>query len=139
MYLAKLLVDSGKKIGYVASAPVYHIHDETWSKLKTRYEREAIALQQIMPQVQISLFDTAKFIIIGVIKDAKKARKLGVLSKEIKSIINFRFFQYYGAYLGNKNHRKLSQKMKLKYFYPRVTDMNVTENFNEITGDKNDK
>jgi len=31
MYLAKLLVDSGKKIGYVANAPEYHIHDECYN------------------------------------------------------------------------------------------------------------
>lgn len=132
MYLAKLLVDSGKKIGYVADAPVYHIHDETWSKVKVRYEREAIALQQIMPQVQLGFFDMLNYIVVGVVKDIKAASKMGVLAKETKSIIMFRFSQYYGAYVGNRNHRKLSQNMKYKYFYPRVSDMNVSESFEQI-------
>ncbi|EKO3496527.1 glycosyltransferase [Vibrio fluvialis] len=127
MYLAKLLVDTGKKIGYVSEAPVYHIHDETWSKVKVRYEREAIALQQIMPQVQVSMIDMVNYIVVGILKDIKKAKSLGVLKKEIKSIFAFRFCQYYGAYVGNRNHRKLSHAMKVKYFYPRVTDMDVSE------------
>lgn len=127
MYLAKLLVDSGKKIGYVAEAAVYHIHDETWGKVKIRYEREAIALQQILPQVQISLIDMLTYITIGIAKDIKKAYAKGKLFKEAKSIIMFRIAQYYGAYVGNRNHRKLSQRMKYKYFYPRVSDMDVSE------------
>lgn len=132
MYLAKLLVDSGKKIGYVSEAPVYHIHDETWVKVKIRYEREAIALQQIMPQVQISLFDMMTYITIGIIKDTKKAYFKVEIFKELKSIIMFRVAQYYGAYVGNKNHRKLSQSMKYKYFYPRVSDMDVSEEKKEL-------
>lgn len=132
MYLAKLLVDSGKKIGYVANAPVYHIHDETWGKVKIRYEREAIALQQIMPQVQLGFFDMLNYITIGIIKDIKEALKTRVFTKEIKSIVIFRFVQYYGAYIGNRNHRKLSQSMKYKYFYPRVSDMNVSENVEQL-------
>lgn len=127
MYLAKLLVDSGKKIGYVAEAAVYHIHDETWSKVKVRYEREAIALQQIMPQVQINLWNMVNYITVGIIKDIKKAYTTGDVIKEIKSITMFRVAQYYGAYVGNHNHRKLSMSMKNKYFYPRVSDMNVSD------------
>lgn len=134
MYLAKLLVDSGKKIGYVAEAPVFHIHDETWSKVKIRYEREAIALQQIMPQVQINIFDLIVYISVGIIKDAKKAYLSGGFLKEIKSIILFRASQYYGAYVGNKNHRRLSQSMKYKYFYPRISNMNVSEKLGKIEG-----
>lgn len=132
MYLAKLLVDSGKKIGYVAEAPVYHIHDETWGKVKVRYEREAIALQQIMPQVQLGFFDMLNYITVGIVKDIKEASKKRVLAKEVKSIIMFRCVQYYGAYIGNRNHRKLSQSMKYKYFYPRVSDMNVSESFEQV-------
>jgi glycosyltransferase involved in cell wall biosynthesis len=57
MLLAKQLVDKGEKLAYVAEAPVYHIHDETWHQVKVRYEREAIALQYIMPNVHFTLKD----------------------------------------------------------------------------------
>ena len=34
MHLAKQLREKGLEIGYVSSAPVYHIHDETWLQTK---------------------------------------------------------------------------------------------------------
>lgn len=127
MYLAKALVELGYNIGYLASASVYHIHNESWNKVKIRYEREAIAIQKIMPQVHITLYDTMRYIVVGIIKDIKAAYRKQVLLKEVKSIFLFRFYQYYGAYKGNHMHRQLSHQLKMKYFYPRVTDMKVSE------------
>ncbi len=120
MHLAKRIVDDGYLIGYVADAAVFHIHDETWSQVSLRYEREAIALQKIMPEIQLSINDTIRFIFIGILKDIKQAFIRRILFKEFYSIIRFRYHQYVGAYKGNKNNRELSKTMKEKYFYPRV-------------------
>ncbi|MFY8298538.1 glycosyltransferase [Pseudoalteromonas sp. SS15] len=134
MYLAKDIVAKGGLIGYVAEAGVYHIHDESWKNVQIRYEREAIALQKIMPQVHVSVQDMIKYIVVGIVKDVKISIKKNVFFKEIYSIIRFRVAQYYGAYKGNHINRKLSQQMKLKYFYPRVTDMKVTTEYKEVKG-----
>jgi rhamnosyltransferase len=131
MYLAKKLVKNGFKLGYVGSAPVYHIHDESWAKVGIRYEREAIALQKIMPEVHITFFDMVKYIFIGIIKDLRIAFKQRVFFKELFSICAFRYVQYLGAYKGNHIHRKLSKEMKMKYFYPRVSNMNINSHLNE--------
>lgn len=72
------------------------------------------------------------FIFVGIIKDIKTAYVRNILARELKSILMFRFAQYYGAYIGNKNHRKLSQSMKYKYFYPRISDMDVSERIEYI-------
>lgn len=120
MHLAKRIVDDGYFIGYSADAAVYHIHDETWSQVSLRYEREAIALQKIMPEIQLSINDTIRFIFIGILKDIKQAFIRKILLKEFYSIIRFRYHQYVGAYKGNKNNRELSKTMKEKYFYPRI-------------------
>lgn len=125
MYLAKHLVGLGYKIGYIGDAPVYHIHDETWNKVQIRYEREAMALQKILPEIHVSKLDTAKFISVGVIKDFKAALFERVWLKEFYSIIRFRCAQYLGAYKGNHDHRRLSKEMKERYFYPRVTKMDI--------------
>jgi len=125
MYLAKELVNNGMKLGYVATAPVYHIHDESWDKVKIRYEREAIALQKIMPEVHVTFFDMMKYIFIGIIRDLRIAFKKSVFFKECFSICAFRYVQYVGAYKGNHIQRKLSKEMKMKYFYPRVSDMKI--------------
>jgi rhamnosyltransferase len=131
MYLGKALVEGGGKIGYVSEASVYHIHDETWAKVKNRYEREAIALQQIMPQVHVTWLDMIQYIGVGIVKDLKAAFLQTSLMKEFKSILLFRIAQYYGAYSGNHIHRKLSHQMKMKYFYPRVTNMDVSSIYDD--------
>jgi rhamnosyltransferase len=136
MYLAKLLVEKGGGVGYVAEAGVYHIHDETWSKVKVRYEREAIALQQIMPQVHITWLDMICYISVGIAKDLKEALYQKCFFKEFKSITIFRLVQFYGAYSGNHVHRKLSHQMKMKYFYPRVSDMNVSSKYTDNSNRK---
>ena len=51
MHLAKRLVAAGGSVGYVAEACVFHLHHEQWSQVQRRFEREALALQQICPEV----------------------------------------------------------------------------------------
>lgn len=119
MVLAKQLVSEGLKIGYVAEAPVIHIHEESWSKVKTRYEREAVALQDIMPEVHVGFGDFTRYILAGVFHDLGEALTRRVFWKEAGGIILFRFNQYWGSYQGNNNYRKLSQDRKDRYFYPR--------------------
>lgn len=126
MYLAQKLIQLDEKIAYIADACVYHIHDEDWPQIKNRYEREAIALQKIMPELHFNLIDFLNCYSVAVIKDLKEAKKNKILLKEFYSIIRFRFAQYHGAYSGNHIHRKLSYEMKMKYFYPRITNMDVT-------------
>lgn len=119
MELAKRLVAGGRNIAYVASAPVYHIHDETWRQTERRYEREAIALQRIMPDVHVSFFDTLQYIFVSVVSDCRLAWKERCLWREIVGIVRFRMAQYLGSYRGNHEHRKLSKIRKHEYFYPR--------------------
>ena len=118
MYLSKQYVGDRGVIAYVAEAPVFHIHNESWSQTKRRYEREALALQVIMPEVQVSMIDTIRYIASAIRSDFVSALKEGVLTRYAASIISFRFAQYAGSFLGNKRHRKVSQKRKESYFYP---------------------
>lgn len=118
MHMARNLVEQGKKIAYVADAPVYHIHDETWKQVKLRYEREAIALQKIMPEVQVSFIDFVHFYFTAVFNDFIEAKRKGVLIRNSKDIVLFRLMQFWGSYKGNQKHRELSARAKFKYFYP---------------------
>lgn len=120
LFMAKEIFRENGNIDYVSRSVVFHIHDETWMQIKTRYEREAIALQKIMPEVKVSLFDALNFILTGIIGDIGTAFRQKVLLKELRSIILFRIMQYYGAYKGNHISRKLSYKSKMKYFYPKT-------------------
>jgi glycosyltransferase involved in cell wall biosynthesis len=120
MFFAKELTERhGKKVAYTSDAPVYHIHEETWKQVKLRYEREAIALQKIMPNVHITYSDFLRYFLSSVSLDIAEARKEGVLIKNLKDIVLFRFMQFWGTYTGNHDLRKLSASMKENYFYPK--------------------
>lgn len=130
MHLARQLVEKGGLVGYVSSAPVYHIHDETWSQVSRRYEREAIALQKINPEIHMTLSDFLRCVMSSYLFDFGTALKEKVFIKEFKDILIFRFLQYWGGYKGNHIHRKLSLHAKRKYFYPneRVTsELNIEQ------------
>jgi glycosyltransferase involved in cell wall biosynthesis len=117
--LAKQLWLAGGKVGYVADAGVYHHHDESWRVVKRRYEREAIALQSIMPEVQISFADFLRYWASAVFLDLGAALAERTLLRNAWQIVAYRFMQFWGSYQGNNEHRKLSQAMKDKYFYPK--------------------
>ncbi|MEO6172659.1 MAG: glycosyltransferase [Arenimonas sp.] len=118
MHLAKRLVADGGKLAYVAPASVFHYHQETWAQVRRRFEREAIALQYIMPQVHIRRRDMLRYVVTSIIKDWNKARQHGVFLSKFFEIIRYRTNQYVGSYKGNHDHRKLSHGQKEEYFYP---------------------
>ena len=118
MELAKRFVEKEGRMAYVADACVYHIHNESWFQTRRRYERESIALQSIMPEVQIRIFDMIRYIWASVISDARAAIDEGCFLREFYGIMKFRFAQFSGSYRGNHDHRELSKKRKENYFYP---------------------
>ena len=120
MHLAKKIVEQGNFIGYVSTSIVYHIHDESWGQIKNRYEREAIALQRIMPEVHISALNMISFIIAGIWTDLDCAIKSKVFFQEFIGILKFRSLQFYGSYKGNHVSKKVSYKAKMKYYYPEI-------------------
>jgi rhamnosyltransferase len=117
MELAQRLVKDGGKIGYVAEAAVYHHHAETWHQVRRRFEREAIALQRIMPQIHVSFLDTIRYTTSSIVKDWRTSRNLTPKVKFL-DIVRYRWSQYFGVYKGNHQHRKLSNAEKEKYFFP---------------------
>jgi len=119
MHLAKRLIAHGMKIGYVASAAVYHLHSESWAQVSRRFEREAIALQHIMPEVQLGRRDVLRYFLHAVVLDMREALRQGCWRRHAPGIVAYRFQQFTGAYRGHHLRRKLSREMKESYFYPR--------------------
>ena len=118
MELAQRLVNDGNSIAYVAEAVVYHHHEETWGQVKRRFEREAIALQKIMPQVHIHIQDLIRYVVSSVWLDWTKATKEKIFIRNASKIVQYRVLQFWGSFVGNHNHRKLSHTQKEEYFYP---------------------
>lgn len=121
MELAKRLVALGLKIGYVADAPVFHHHTETWTSVRRRFEREALALRSIMPEVHLSFLDVVRYLVTSVSSDWIAASRNGVKSTTPLDMMRYRWNQYIGSYKGNHEHRRLSQSAKERFFYPQIT------------------
>ena len=119
--LAKRLHEYGMKIGYIADATVFHHHDESWAQVRRRFEREALALRSIMPEVHLSRLDVLRFLLISTIGDWRAARRNGVTSTSWLDMLRYRWNQYLGSYRGNHEHRVLSQQAKERFFYPQVS------------------
>jgi rhamnosyltransferase len=118
MHFARRVVAAGGMVRYVPAASVFHYHHESWRRVKRRYEREAIALQKIMPEVHVHMADAIRYFMAGVMGDWAKALSQRRLLRYAMEIACFRFCQYYGTWRGNHIHRQLSRKAKEKYFYP---------------------
>lgn len=118
MELAQRLYRDGGKIGYVADACVYHYHSESWKQVRRRFEREALALQKIMPQIHVGSSDMLRYIFSSIWQDWRAAWREGRWMREASGIVLYRFYQYTGSFKGNHEHRKLSHAEKDKYFYP---------------------
>ncbi len=116
--LAQRLVKGGGKVADVAEAAVHHYHAESWVHIRRRFEREAIALQRIMPNIHVTLWDTLRYVCSSVRKDWYTARAEGNPKGDLRDILLYRWNQYRGSYRGNHEHRKLSHAEKEKYFYP---------------------
>ena len=110
--LARRLHDQGERIAYVAEAAVFHHHAETWPQVRRRFEREAIALRSIMPEVHLSRLDVLRFVLVSTLGDWRAARRNGVQGTTRADMLRYR---------GNHDHRVLSRRAKERFFYPSVS------------------
>lgn len=131
MDLGRRLVSAGMAIGYVAEATIYHHHAETWGAVRRRFEREAIALRTIMPEVQLSRLDVARFVVSSVAGDWISARQNGVTGPGagLWQMARYRYNQYIGSFLGNREHSRLSQAAKERFFYPAPTEKALNDDW----------
>ena len=84
-----------------------------------RFEREAIALQHIMPEVHLSWADVSRYFFSAVFLDLGAALQQRCMRQHFKAILTYRFMQFTGSYRGNHFHRRMSREHKESYFYPR--------------------
>jgi len=87
MHLAMRLCAAGGKVGYVADACVYHFHAESWAQIQRRFEREALALQKIMPQIQVGRRDTLRYVATSIWHDLRHAARIGRASRLLDEIV----------------------------------------------------
>jgi rhamnosyltransferase len=118
MHLAQRLVADGKTVGYIAEASVFHYHHESWPQVQRRFEREALALQRIRPELTVRKRDLLRYLLKSVSADLQHARRNRVPLEQWPSIWRYRLAQYWGSYSGNRHSRELSASLRESYFYP---------------------
>ncbi|MEL7283123.1 MAG: glycosyltransferase family A protein [Pseudomonadota bacterium] len=137
MVLAKAIVSEGGQIGYVASANVTHIHEESMQQTYKRYFREALTMREIMPEVHFGLIDFLRCFSSGVGHDLKRAARSHQLTAQFNGIFAYRFMQYWGTYRGHNEHRELSRAQKTTYYYPGASKKKRTRRAKRTVGDRN--
>ncbi len=118
IHLAQRLIADGGKLGYVAEAGVIHYHNERWSQVQMRFEREALALQRIRPELTVRKRDFFRYLLKGVTTDLHHAYRNRVPLRLWPDIWRYRLAQYWGSYCGNRRSRELSATHRESYFYP---------------------
>jgi len=115
---AKKVKRRGAKISYVDEAEVVHVHDETWGRVRNRYQREAIALRAIEPALRFSLLDFVRLTSANILADFREARRQKVLRREGWEIVLFRVCQFWGTYLGHRFHSAVTADIRERFYFP---------------------
>ncbi|MCJ7716382.1 MAG: glycosyltransferase family 2 protein [Anaerolineales bacterium] len=110
--------EQGYTIAYVADAEIIHIHEETIKHVYNRYQREAIAMKQILPDSQFSIRNMVSMIIRKIVDDMSQAQKEIVLKSEFLDIIRFRVVQYLGTWKGYRYSGKVDHQLHQHFYYP---------------------
>jgi rhamnosyltransferase len=129
----KKTMAAGGQIAYSADAVIAHVHDETWSRIRNRYRREALALRQIEPGIQFSWLDFLYLTATNTLSDLRSAAKQGVLLRSALDIALFRFNQFFGTWQGHHQTGEVDAVLRNRFYYPSNVlgerhEMNVDDN-----------
>lgn len=115
---AKKAQGRGGWIAYVPEAKIIHIHDETWSQVRNRYFREALALRQIDEHARFGVWDFLRLLIGNVVSDARAAQRQNKLLHTLPSIALFRYNQLAGTWKGHNGPSEISAQLRNRFYFP---------------------
>ena len=110
--------ENGYSIAYISDAEIVHVHDETIKQVYNRYQREAIAMKQILPKSRFTLRNMLSMFIRKSLSDLSQAKKERVLFDEGWDILSFRLVQYLGTWQGYRYSGGIDQQLHRQFYYP---------------------
>lgn len=116
--MAKRVIERGMHLDYVAESPVVHVHEETWSTIRNRYRREAMAYRQIMHEEQFSSPEAVMLAAASIASDYWHAFLAKEIVGNLVEIPKFRVAQFLGAAEGFRTDPRLSQSLMKRFYYP---------------------
>ena len=111
----------GRRIVYDPTACIIHVHEETPGRVLKRYQREAIALRAIMPELRFGFPDFLRLLTANIASDLWQALKEGKLPGVAWEILWFRFMQFWGTWRGHRLQGDVPQALMRAFFYPAST------------------
>lgn len=116
---AKEVQRRGGFIAYVAEAPIIHVHDETYDRIRNRYRREAIAMRTIQPGMRFGFIDLIFFFASNVVSDSIAAARDNRFLREFGSIVLFRLNQFYGTWRGHCGSCEVTADLRRRFYFPQ--------------------
>ncbi len=116
---AKQAKEQGYAVAYVAEAEVIHVHKETPLGVFNRYRREAMAFKRIYPESHFNVYDFVRLTTTNILSDLWHAMRERVLLKNIASIFWFRFMQFHGTRLGQRETSLITPQLRETFYYAR--------------------
>ena len=113
---AKRAIARGAQVAYVAEAPVVHVHEETWSTIRNRYRREAIAYARIMGEQKLGAFEAARLAVANMTSDYAHAARDRKLVGNVGDIAAFRTAQFLGAWEGYRTRPELTDELRRRFY-----------------------
>jgi rhamnosyltransferase len=110
----------GYTLAYIPAAEIVHVHEETWTQVYNRYRREAMAFKRIFPQADFTFRDFLRLWVGNTVTDWRRAFREGVLRREWRSILLFRWMQFRGTYHGYQERGDLDAHLRRKFYYPNT-------------------
>lgn len=115
---ATKIMQKGYSIAYEATATIVHVHEETPSRIKNRYRREAIALKNIYPDEKFNFLSFVRLSIGNIWADSVHALHERKFFKEFNFIVVFRTLQFWGTYKGYRQKQKPDETLRMRFYYP---------------------
>jgi glycosyltransferase involved in cell wall biosynthesis len=115
---ASWAIAQGYCLAYASSAEVIHVHEESAHQIYNRYRREAIALAQIRPQEHFGFLDFIRLFLRNTLGDFRAAYGQRRLFREVQSIVQFRWMQFWGTYKGFRYVGPVTREMIRTFYYP---------------------
>ena len=123
---AKWANDNHHRIAYCAEAEIIHVHGESSKGIQNRYMREGMAFKQIYPHERFGFGDLIRLVLTNSISDLREAFRQKKFLKEFFNILRFRWFQFYGTYIGYKRSGPLTWRLKQSFYYPRNSGIELS-------------
>ncbi len=112
---AKYQMEQGNIVVYEPRAAIYHIHEESWHQIYNRYRREAVAANGIGLPAPPHAGRSFWHFCVNIVEDVL-ASFPSIQIAVAKQIVQFRYYQWRGSYVGWTNKIDL-QRERRDLFY----------------------